>query len=88
MPLMPLSISIDKGVVYYDLEDHSGSDACRLAARSFVNGWVEQLTDVEDFAAGVYGSAFASYLKDFNDIERRPRAIWAARENGQSPSST
>ncbi len=76
------SISIDKGVIYYDLEHHTGSNECRLAARSFVNGWVERLTDVEDFTAGVYGSAEASYLDDFDDIDRRPRAIWGARENG------
>jgi photosystem II stability/assembly factor-like uncharacterized protein len=67
-----------KTVIYYDLENFGGaSDACRLTAKSFINGWTERLHELGQRAGG-YGSGCSSYIRDWTTIANVPDDIWAA----------
>ena len=65
-------------IIYLDLEGHTGSSACRTAAKQFVRGWVTEIHN-ENMRAGLYGSAGGSYLEDFSTISSPPDDIWAGR---------
>ena len=72
-----LSIS-DTGytILYYDLEGFGGaSDECRQAAGAFINGWVERLHELGQ-RAGAYGSACASYPRDWVSLSNVPDNLW------------
>jgi hypothetical protein len=67
-----------KTVIYYDLENFGGaSDACRLTAKSFINGWTERLHELGQRAGG-YGSGCSSYVRDWATIANVPDDVWAA----------
>ena len=72
--------------VTYDLEAYSNTASCRAAAKSFMQGWVDQLAVAPAQVSGVYGSACNSYLNDLAVIARPPAYIWAA--NWDSNPST
>lgn len=75
-------------VIYYDLESYNTSNtSCRSAVQSFMNGWVKELNAKSDLA-GVYGSPCSSALTDFLKNHYTPDAIWIARWNLSSYSST
>lgn len=73
-------ISADSNVpIEYDLEGVSGeTDQCRTAARSFINGWVEQMHVAPAQPAGVYSSACGGNMADFATIANKPDFIDAA----------
>src|SRR5512136_2726568 len=50
--------------------------ACRQAAGSFMNGWVERLEELGNLAGG-YG-ARNSYVTDWSGLAHVPRDVWAA----------
>ncbi|MBL8045691.1 MAG: DUF1906 domain-containing protein [Anaerolineales bacterium] len=67
-------------IIYYDLEAYfppAGDTTCREAAKSFINGWTEQLR-ANGNQAGVYGTPCTSYLSDFVSITNVPDAAWIA----------
>lgn len=74
------TLSSDSDVpIEYDLEGVSGeTDACRTAAKSFINGWVEQLHVAPAQPAGVYSSACGGNINDFASIANVPDFIDAA----------
>ena len=51
--------------------------ACRAAAKSFVNGWVERMHELGN-PAGVYGGACSSYISDWATIPNVPDDVWIA----------
>jgi photosystem II stability/assembly factor-like uncharacterized protein len=64
-------------IIYYDMEVFGGADAaCRQAAASFMNGWVERLGELGNLAGG-YG-AHNSYVEDWVTIPHVPDDVWAA----------
>jgi photosystem II stability/assembly factor-like uncharacterized protein len=64
-------------VIYYDMEVFGGaSTECRLAASSFINGWVERLHELGNIAGG-YGS-HNSYVEDWATLAHIPDDVWAA----------
>jgi hypothetical protein len=64
-------------IIYYDMEVYGGADvACRQAAASFINGWVERLGELGNLAGG-YG-AHNSYVEDWVNIPHVPDDVWAA----------
>lgn len=64
-------------IIYYDMEVFGGASlACRQAASSFMNGWVERLEELGNLAGG-YG-ARNSYVADWASIAHIPRDVWAA----------
>ncbi len=64
-------------IIYYDMEVFGGADlACRQAAASFMNGWVERLGELGNIAGG-YG-AHNSYVEDWATIAHPPKDVWAA----------
>jgi photosystem II stability/assembly factor-like uncharacterized protein len=66
-------------IIYYDLEGYSQyvTSACRAAAKSFVNGWVERMHELGN-PAGVYGGACSSYMIDWATIPNVPNDVWIA----------
>lgn len=75
-------------VIYYDLESYNTSNSsCRSAVQSFMLGWVKELNTKSNLA-GVYGSPCSSALTDFLNNHYVPDAIWIARWNLNSYSST
>ncbi len=64
-------------VIYYDMEVFGGaSTECRLAASSFMNGWVERLHELGNIAGG-YG-AHNSYIEDWATLAHIPDDVWVA----------
>jgi len=64
-------------IIYYDMEVFGGASlACRQATASFINGWVERLHELGNYAGG-YGS-HNSYVEDWATIVNVPNDIWAA----------
>ena len=64
-------------VIYYDMEVFGGASTdCRLAASSFMNGWVERLHELGNIAGG-YGS-HNSYVEDWANLANIPDDVWAA----------
>ena len=64
-------------IIYYDLEVYGGASlACRQAAASFMNGWVERLGELGNLAGG-YG-AHNSYVVDWASNPQVPTDVWAA----------
>jgi hypothetical protein len=64
-------------IIYYDMEVYGGaSQACRQAAGSFMNGWVERLAELGNQAGG-YG-ARNSYVTDWVGQPHVPGFVWAA----------
>jgi photosystem II stability/assembly factor-like uncharacterized protein len=64
-------------IIYYDMEVYGGADAaCRQAAASFINGWVERLDELGNLAGG-YG-AHNSYVEDWVNLPHVPDDVWAA----------
>ena len=56
-----------------DLESPANdTPACRMAARSFVEGWVDQLHVKPAQTAGIYTSTCGGFLADFATIPRPP----------------
>jgi hypothetical protein len=75
--------------LYLDVEAFSDSTYlggnCRLSAKSYVSGWVDQIRDGgSNYIAGMYGSACASYVSDDASISHVPDAIVAA-DNDHNP---
>ena len=68
--------------VTYDLEAYANSASCRAAAKSFMQGWVDQLAVAPAQVSGVYGSACGTYLSDFATIARPPHFINGADWDG------
>jgi hypothetical protein len=69
--------SLGGTIIYYDMEVYGGADyACRQAAASFINGWVERLGELGNLAGG-YG-AQNSYVEDWVNIPHIPDDVWAA----------
>ncbi len=64
-------------VIYYDLEPYSNVTACRQAVASFMNGWVERLHELGNYAGG-YGGSCSSYLTDWSTIAHPPDDVWPA----------
>jgi len=63
-------------VIYYDLEHYDISkDWCHEAARAFINGWVERMTEL-GMIGGVYSTGRP--LSQFADLPNPPPVIWAA----------
>ena len=76
-------------IIYYDMEVFGGADeACRQAASSFINGWVERLGELGNLAGG-YG-AHNSYVEDWANITHIPDDVWAASwyATGYDPYAT
>jgi hypothetical protein len=64
-------------IIYYDMESFGcGSLECRQAVASFMNGWVERLDELGNYAGG-YG-ARSSYITDWAAIPHVPRDVWIA----------
>ncbi len=64
-------------IIYYDMEVYGGASlACRQAAASFMNGWVERLGELGNIAGG-YG-AHNSYVEDWATLAHVPTDVWAA----------
>ena len=64
-------------IIYYDMEVYGGASlACRQAASSFMNGWVERLGELGNLAGG-YG-AHNSYVEDWAALAHVPSDVWAA----------
>ena len=64
-------------VIYYDMEVFGGATLqCRQAASSFINGWVERLGELGNYAGG-YG-AHNSYVEDWASLGNVPQDVWAA----------
>ncbi len=82
-------------VIYYDMEAYdtgsgdSTMEACRAAANSFVNGWVQRLNELGN-RAGVYGAAYASHVSDWAGLEHVPDDIWVAHwiDDAYNPNIT
>jgi hypothetical protein len=69
------------GALYLDMEAFSPADStCRAAVKSFINGWVYQLTG-KAIIAGVYGSSCASYATDWLNIAHPAVQGWLADWN-------
>ena len=66
-------------IIYYDLEGYSQyvTTACRAAAKSFINGWVERMHELGS-PAGAYGGACSSYMIDWATIPNVPDDVWIA----------
>jgi photosystem II stability/assembly factor-like uncharacterized protein len=68
-------------VLYYDVEAYSGTpaaiDACRAAARAFIDGWTVTLHQ-HGLYAGVYGSTCSSRVSDFAGLPHVPDFVWLA----------
>mgnify|MGYP000455394226 CR=1 FL=1 len=63
-------------VVYYDLEHYDiRNEECNQAARAFINGWVERMTEL-GMIGGVYSTGRP--LSQFADLPNPPPVIWAA----------
>lgn len=63
-------------VIYYDLEHYDISQLeCNEAARAFINGWVERMTEL-GMIGGVYTTGRP--LSQFADLPNPPTVIWAA----------
>lgn len=72
-----LGISGEK-IIYYDLEAYAGADdACRYAARKFLQGWTDWL-QLQGFKAGAYGSPCNSYMTDWWLNNPRLDDVWIA----------
>ena len=69
-------------IIYYDLEGYSAysTTACRAAAKSFINGWVERMHELGN-PAGAYGGACSSYMIDWATIPNVPNDVWIAAWN-------
>ena len=64
-------------IIYYDMEVYGGaSTECRLAASTFINGWVERLHELGNLAGG-YG-AHNSYVEDWASQPNVPDDLWVA----------
>jgi Rv2525c-like, glycoside hydrolase-like domain/Sortilin, neurotensin receptor 3, len=64
-------------IIYYDMEVFGGASlACRQAASSFMNGWVERLGELGNLAGG-YG-ARNSYITDWASLVHAPVDVWVA----------
>jgi Rv2525c-like, glycoside hydrolase-like domain len=64
-------------IIYYDMEVYGGASlACRQAASTFMNGWVERLAELGNLAGG-YG-ARNSYMTDWAGLAHVPGYVWAA----------
>ncbi len=71
-----------------DLEAPSTNTAsCRAAAKSFVEGWVEQMHVAPAQSAGVYTSTCGGNLADFATIAHHPDYVNGAQWDG-NPSTT
>jgi hypothetical protein len=64
--------------VVYDMEAYPNDAACRAAVKSFMQGWVDQLSVAPAQLAGTYGSACGSYLQDLASMTKPVNYIWAA----------
>jgi photosystem II stability/assembly factor-like uncharacterized protein len=63
-------------VIYYDLEHYEvRNEECNQAARAFINGWVERMTEL-GMIGGVYSTGRP--LSQFVDLPNSPPVIWAA----------
>lgn len=63
-------------VIYYDLEHYDiNNQECNEAARAFINGWVERMSEL-GMIGGVYSSGRP--LSQFADLPHPPAVIWAA----------
>jgi len=77
-------------VLYYDLEAYDiGNSPCRLAAKSFIQGWTERLQAAGQ-VAGAYGAGCASAPSDWSTLPSPPEALWAAHwiYNSYTPEAT
>jgi hypothetical protein len=78
-------------IVYYDLEAYSSTSntACRTAVKSFVNGWVERMHELDN-PAGVYGGSCSSFMTDWATIPNVPNDVWIAwwTEDTYDPDAT
>jgi len=67
--------------IFYDMEAYGTAGTnCRVAAKSFINGWDHELATNSSFWGAAYGSSCASYPVDWAGIANVPQAI--------SPSDT
>jgi hypothetical protein len=76
-------------VIYYDMEVYGGASLeCRQATASFMNGWVQRLHELGNFAGGYGGRN--SYASDWATIANVPNDIWAASwyTNTYDPSAS
>jgi photosystem II stability/assembly factor-like uncharacterized protein len=65
-------------VVYYDMEGYGSDEACHTAVKAFLNGWVDRLHGVQNFA-GIYSSAgCGACWNDFMVNPTVPDVIWPA----------
>lgn len=81
--LLSLGMTTLDTPVTYDLENfNTGNSSCLAAARSFIQGWVEQMHIPPAQKAGVYGSACASGLSSFATIANPPDFIAGADWDG------
>ncbi len=71
-------LGFDGSIIYYDIEGFNPSNAtCLLAAQTFIAGWSHELRD-RGYLAGVYGSANASGIRYYANVNYPPDAIWPA----------
>lgn len=64
-------------IIYYDMEGYPDNTACYNAVNAFFNGWGQRMRE-RNHRAGGYGSACASGMQAWGDIQNWPHSIWAA----------
>jgi hypothetical protein len=86
--LLGLGIGAQDTPITYDLEPwDTGNSTCASAARSFIQGWVDELHVGIAQKAGVYGSTCASGLSLFASITTPPDYIVGAQWDGNRKTS-
>jgi len=74
-------LGLGGSVIYYDLEPYANT-SYRPPAQALIAGWSSQLR-ARGFKAGVYGSAYSSWIGDLVNISSAPDVVWIAEYNCQ-----
>ena len=76
-------------VIYFDVENYQGNQACQDAVKAFISGWSGELRTTGD-QAGVYGAPCGPSLSDFAQVTHVPDLIWIAAWSypGYDPSAS
>lgn len=72
--------------IFYDLEAYYDHTGCRAAAKSFIDGWDNQIAAATLFWGAAYGSSCASYVSDWASITHVPVAISPSATNPSDPN--
>ena len=78
--LIQLGLSNPDGtgsVVYLDLEHFSYSESCSAAARAYVNGWTNRLSQL-GITSGLYSTSSGIRDNRYYDLGKPPSVVWIA----------